>query len=165
MKKLKFIAVLFLSVVLFSCNNAESNENNENSDTTKVENIETTEDVEEIENISNNSDDFEIFWTEFQTIIASGNKQDLLDICNESTQDFLNDMFEDHVNEKMRTDVAQTTAEDVNALSSDITDFENERIYFYVEHYDDPESVGSSFGFWFEKNNGKWIVSAPQMGG
>lgn len=50
MKKLTLLAVLFLSVVLFSCNNGENNEKTENSDSTVVENVEDTE------NVSDNSE-------------------------------------------------------------------------------------------------------------
>ena len=59
MKKLTILAVLFLSVVLFSCNNAESNENDENSDSTKIENIEDIENgenTEVVEDVSVNSE-------------------------------------------------------------------------------------------------------------
>lgn len=112
------------------------------------------------------TDDFAQFWTTFQAAIASNSKQQLLNLCTNDMKDFLNTQYSSHVNDKMKTDVANTTANDVKNISITAEVYsDTKRIYFYVEHYGDPQGVGSSFGFWFEKINGKWMVTQPQIGG
>ena len=169
MRKLN-LAVLFLtSLFFFACGNTENNNNTE-----KVENsekkIETTvveENTEAVENDTKTveavkTDDFESFWTNFQTMIANDDKKALLEICNnQSMKDFISGNYESHVNKKMKEVIAKTKASEVKTISET-----NKVIYYSIEHPSDgPETFSSSFGFLFEKKDGKWWLSEPHMAG
>ena len=108
-----------------------------------------------------NNDDFDIFWKKFQKAIASKNKQSLLNICTNNMKEFVNtpSSYKVHINDRMRKEVAKATVKDVDKMTKDAEfEAEKQKIFYY-------EETGSSFGFWFTKTNGKWLVSGPQIGG
>ena len=163
MRKLTVLAVLVLSIVLVSCNNSENNETDENSDTTTVENIQNTED--NTEDVSENSvvtDDFEVFWKEFQTAVATEDLQGIYACCNGDVEEFIDISGYDRVFDKeMKNQIANTQASDVEAISDE------ERLFQYIIEYpsDGPETFSSSFGFVIEKVNEKWLLTVPAFAG
>ncbi len=111
--------------------------------------------------INSNTEDFTIFWKKFQNIIANNNKVELLKISSKSMKDFLQ-ATPNFIDARMKKEVAKTNA-------SSIENRENEQKLFIYKIITGPENEYtanySTFGFWFKKINGKWIVDQPQMGG
>ena len=142
MKKISIIAVLFLSVVLFSCNSGENKSNGE--DTEKAES-------------------FDAFWGDFQSAVAADDKDAVLALCNEDVKGYIESLnYKFTFDEKMKSEIANTKASDIEVLS------EEERLFSYIIEYPGSEEEGyfsSSFGFVIGKVNGKWMLTVPSFAG
>ena len=159
MKKTTLLAVLFLSVVLFSCNNAESSENNENSDSTVVESEDNTDAVSDN---SEGIDNFDVFWSDFQTAVAADNENAVLALCNQDVKDFIEAMGYGFIfDDEMKQQIANRKASDVEVVS------DQEKLFIYIIEYpsDGAETFSSSFGFYIGKTNGKWLLTIPAFAG
>ena len=144
MKKLSIITVLFMSVVLFSCNSVGNKSNGE--DTKDVKNL----------------DNFENFWGHFQTLVAADDKEGILELCNEDVKSFIEGSSYNFIfDEKMKSEIANTKHSDIEVISED------ERLFQYVIEYpsEGEESFSSSFGFVISKENGKWLLTVPAFAG
>ena len=135
------MSIIALSVIFFSCNN--------NSAQTK----ETKE---------KDYSDFEVFYTDFQNFIAEDNIEGLKSISSEYILDFYDEGYENHVTDEMKKIIAETPADKVET-------FNNRKIIYYKHFYEGAnlefEAGYSSYGFWFEKVDGKWLISEPFSAG
>ncbi len=142
MKKLSIITVLFLSVVLFSCNSGENKSNGEDAEDTK------------------NFENFENFWENFQSVVAADDKDAVFALCNEDVKSYIQN-YDFIFDEKMKSEIANTKASDIEVISDD------ERLFSYIIVYpsEGEETFSSSFGFVIGKENGKWKLTVPSFAG
>ena len=140
MKQLSIIAVLFLSVVLFSCNSGGDKSNGEDKKGT---------------------DSFEAFWGDFQSAVAADDKDSILALCNEDVKSFIEGSYDFTFDEKMKSEIAKAKPSDIEVLSED------ERLFQYIIEYpnEGEETFSSSFGFVIGKVNGKWMLTVPSFAG
>ena len=149
MKKLSIIAVLFLSVVLFSCSNTQNKTNEEVVDSTKTGEV------------TNSKGDFENFWEKFQSAVAANDKEAVFALSNEDVKDFIEN-YDFIFDEKMKNEIANTKASDIEVISDE------ERVFQYVITSPADENgqvFSSSFGFVIGKVNGKWLLTVPSFAG
>jgi len=148
MKSLSIIAVLFLSVVLFSCGNTE---NKTNGEATNKE-------------VTNDKGDFESFWTKFQSAVAANDKEAVFALANEDVKSYIQN-YDFIFDEKMKSEIANTKASDIKVISDE------ERLFQYIIEYPSDESdpnaevFESSFGFVIGKVDGKWLLTVPSFAG
>ncbi len=109
------------------------------------------------------SGDFDSFWKQFQNIIANNNKAAFMKLCSAEMKSYFEyTSYEELMNPRMKKEVAKTSA-------SQIEDKGNQGKLFMYKVITGPENDYTSnymtYGFWFKKVNGKWIINSPQMGG
>ncbi len=135
------LTIIALSVFLFSCNN----------NTTQ-----TTESEEK------DYSDFEVFYTDFQNFITEDNIEGLKSISSEYILDFYDEDYKNHVTEEMKKVIAETPADKVETI-------DDRKLIYYKHFYEGAnlefEAGYSSYGFGFEKVDGKWLISEPFAAG
>lgn len=107
----------------------------------------------------NSTDDFAQFWKEFQNAIANNDRKALEKISTKNMKEFYDQNYDHHINDRMRKEVAKATVAYVEKCTKEAErNINKDRLFYY-------EETGSTFGFWFEKINGKWLIVGPQIGG
>jgi len=97
--------------------------------------------------------DFEVFWVKFRKVIASNDKKALKAMCStKSAKSFIDSNYDNFVNDRMKKEVAQTSAMDVPYMG------EGRKRFHYVEG-------NSIHGFWFKKVDGEWAIFRIQLSG
>lgn len=142
MKKILFsISGIIIIAFLFSCNS-----NNTSESTTKEKDY----------------SDFEVFYADFQEFIANDDIEGLKSISSEHMIEFYDEGYANHVNDEMKKVIAETSADKVET-------YDDRKIIYYKHYYEGAnlefEAGYSSYGFGFEKIDGKWIISEPFAAG
>ena len=97
--------------------------------------------------------DFEVFWVKFRKIIASNDKEALKAICStKSAKSFIDGSYESFVDDRMKKEVAQTSAMDVQY------DGEGRKQFGFLEE-------NSLHAFEFKKADGEWTIFRITLGG
>ncbi len=139
---LKSLLGISIILILFSCNNTDK------KNTSNEENKDYSE--------------FAVFYGDFQEYIANDNIEGLKSLSSEYLCDFLDESYESHVTPEMKNIIAETPAAKVETIN-------NKKLISYRFEYEDynPEFEAgySTYGFWFEKVNGKWLITEAHAAG
>lgn len=112
------------------------------------------------------NDDFSTFWQNFQSFVASDNKNAVLALCNQDVKDFISGTGYNFIfDEKMKSEIAKTQASNVKNYDNDKRIFNYIIVYPADENDPNGEVFESSFGFIFGKINGKWMLTVPAFAG
>lgn len=108
--------------------------------------------------------DFETFWKKFKKTVASNDKAAFMKLCSPQMKKFFeHQSYESFVNDRMKKEIAKATAKDITDHGESGKLFVYEVVY--EENPQDGTAGASTFGFFFKKINGKWMVHQPQIGG
>lgn len=113
----------------------------------------------DINKTTNEVDEFEVFWLNFQSIISNDDKDAFMNLCTDNMKASFKNQFssyEKFVNERMKQEISKTTAQDIEERG------ENEMLFVYkVIHSPENEFTTNYYsrGFWFKKDDGKWMIN------
>lgn len=165
MKKLSFFALVALMLVVFACKTTETKDDNSGEPTASPEVVEEEiAESNEAEEVSEIPADFADFWTEFKKMIAEDDKAGVMAVCSDDMKAFLESQYDSFINERMKDEVAKATLENVMDQGEMGLLFMYEDVPEVVEEGEEG-MPGSTYGFWFLKVDGEWIINNPQMGG
>lgn len=102
--------------------------------------------------------DFPEFWNEFKYRVSVNDKKGIMEYCTGSMKDFLEDNYENFLDKRMKIEISNTKPSEVE------THDEDKKLFYYLKTYGN-DSPGSTLGFWFEKIDGEWKITQPQIGG
>lgn len=154
MKKINLFIVC-LSFFAFSCSNSGNNKHKEDCN----KNTEISENNEEISTDKDqNKDDFQLFWQNLQDLVAKNDIKAIHNLCKEEYKSSYSYIFDD----KMKEEISKTKFSDLQSISG------NKKYFQYSISYPADENgqvFESTFGFYIEKIDGKWMLTEPIMAG
>ena len=143
MKKLSIIAILFLSVLLFSCNSGENKSNKNSGDSTNTEGA---------------TENFETYWKNFQTAVAANDKDAVYSLCDDYVvEQHLSNSYDLIFCDEVKKNIAIKKASEIEVLPEGKKQFS-----YTIVYSDEPNEYVSNeslIQFTFENVEGKWSMT------